>query len=317
MSLPRRMLRPVLTTLFALLPTVLSAQSTFATVTGTVTDPVGAIIPGVTLTATHIETNIKTTAQSNEAGVYTIAQLKEGEYTLRAQGAGFKEFVVQNVVLQARDLRRIDIHLEVGAVETSVEVTSGATLIETESARISDSKDANLLNALPLNTRSLYSYLALSPNVLSAGFGLSYRRFAGSRGNQGDVSLDGVSISTAYDGSQISPLVNYIESFGEVRTDMANNGAEFAAIGQVTVISKSGTNQVHGSLFDYYSTPWFRARNPFALQRGTVIQHTPGGTIGGPIVVPKIYNGRNKTFFFFSFETSRGSAIQDLLNPTV
>src|SRR5439155_13718588 len=102
-----------LATLFALLPCGLSAQSTFATVTGTVTDPAGAIIPGVTLTATHIETNIKTTAQSNEAGVYTIAQLKEGDYTLRAQGAGFKEFVVQKVVLQARDLRRIDIHLEV------------------------------------------------------------------------------------------------------------------------------------------------------------------------------------------------------------
>src|SRR5262245_43344881 len=184
MSLLRgRLLWTGLATLFALLPSGLSAQSTFATVTGTVTDPAGAVIPGVKLTATHIETNIKTTAQSNEAGVYTIAQLKEGDYTLRAQGAGFKEFVVQNVVLQARDYRRVDIHLEVGGVETKIEVTSGATLIETETARISDSKDANLLKALPLNTRSLYSYLALSPNVLSAGFGLSYRRFAGSRGN--------------------------------------------------------------------------------------------------------------------------------------
>src|SRR5436190_5155107 len=92
-----------------ILPTWVYAQSTFATVTGTVTDPVGAIVPGVTLTATHLETNIKTTAQSNEAGVYTIAQLKEGEYNLRAQGAGFKEFVAQNVVLHARDYRRIDI----------------------------------------------------------------------------------------------------------------------------------------------------------------------------------------------------------------
>ena len=130
MSLLRgRLLWTGLTTLFALLPGGLSAQSTFATVTGTVTDPAGAVIPGVTLTATHIETNIRTTAQSNEAGVYTIAQLKEGEYTLRAQGAGFKEFVVQNVVLQARDYRRVDIRLEVGGVETKIEVTSGATLI--------------------------------------------------------------------------------------------------------------------------------------------------------------------------------------------
>src|SRR6266508_3094992 len=99
MSLPkRRIIRIALMAICALLPIALSAQSTFATVTGTVTDPAGAIIPGVTLTSTHVETNIKTTAQSNEAGVYTIAQLKEGDYTLRAQGAGFKEFVVQKVV---------------------------------------------------------------------------------------------------------------------------------------------------------------------------------------------------------------------------
>src|SRR6266436_1674285 len=317
MSLRRGTLLWAVPALLAVMPGVLSAQTTFATITGTVTDPAGAVVPGVTVRAIHNDTNTRTTAQSNEAGVYTLAQLKEGDYSLHAEGAGFKESVVQNVVLQARDYRRIDIHLEVGGLETKVEVTAGATLIETETARISDTKDADLLKALPLNTRSLYAYLALSPNVLSAGFGLSYRRFAGSRGDQGDVSLDGVSISTAYDGSQISPLVNCIESYAEVRTDMANNGAEFGAIGQVTVISKSGTNQFHGSVFDYYSTPWFRARNPFALQRGTGIQHTPGFSIGGPISIPKVYSGRNKTFFFFSYETSRGSAIQDLLNPTV
>src|SRR5947208_167721 len=111
----------------ALLPGALSAQSTFATLTGTVTDPAGAVIPGVTVTATHTQTNSKTTAQSNEAGVYTLAQLKEGDYSLTAQGAGFKEFVAQNVVLQARDYRRVDVHLEVGGVETKVEVSAGAT----------------------------------------------------------------------------------------------------------------------------------------------------------------------------------------------
>lgn len=294
-----------------------SAQTTFATVTGTVTDATGAVISGISVTATLVESNQKTTVQSNEAGVYTLAQLKEGEYTIQAQGSGFKEFVADHVVLRARDYRRLDVRLELGGVETKVEVSAGATLIETESARISDSKDAVLMKTLPLNTRSLYAFLALSPNVVSAGYGLSYRRFAGSRGNQGDVAIDGVSISTAYDGSQISPLVGYIESFEEARTDMAGNSAEYGAIGQVTVISKSGTNQFHGSLFDYYSTPWFRARDPFALNRSTGIVHYPGGSVGGPVILPKIYDGRNKTFFFFSLETSRGSSNQDLLNPTV
>src|SRR6185295_8899884 len=103
-----------------------------------------AAVAGVTITATHKESNIQTTAQSNEAGVYTLAQLKEGTYTVRAQSSGFKEFVAENMVLQARDYRRLDIVLEVGAVESRIEVSAGATLIETETARISDTKDATL-----------------------------------------------------------------------------------------------------------------------------------------------------------------------------
>jgi len=293
------------------------SQTTFATITGSTVDGTGAVIPGVTVTATNTQSNISSAVQSNASGVYTLAQLKEGTYSVRALGSGFKEFVAENVILQARDYRRLDIRLEVGGLETKIEVAAGATLIETETARISDAKDAMLMKTLPLNTRSLTAFLALSPNVLSAGYGLSYRRFAGSRGNQGDVGIDGVSTSTAYDGSQISPLVGYIESFEEVRIDMASNSAEYGAIGQVTVISKSGTNTLHGNIFDYYSTPWFRARDPFAQQRTTGITHQPGGSIGGPVVVPKLYNGRNKTFFFFSYETSTGSAAQDFLNPTV
>ncbi|MCI0704822.1 MAG: hypothetical protein L0241_27505, partial [Planctomycetia bacterium] len=95
------------------------------------------------------------------------------------------------------------------------------------------------------------------------------------------------------------------------------NTADIGSIGQVTVISKSGTNDLHGMGWDYYSTPWFRARDPFAPARGTGVTHQPGGSVGGPVVLPGIYNGRNKSFFFFSLETSRGSAIQQLLNPTV
>jgi hypothetical protein len=302
---------------FAFLPGPLTAQTTFATITGTVVDASGSVVSGIRVTATNVETNIQTTAVSNEAGVYTLAQIKEGEYILRAQGAGFKEFVAEKIVLLARDYRRVDIRLEVGNVESKIEVTAGATLIETETARLSDSKTDQDLKSLPLNTRSLWSFMALSPNVLSAGYGLSYRRFAGSRGNQGDAAIDGISLSTAYDGSQISPLVSYIESYQELRVDMANNSAEYGAIGQVTVISKSGTNQLHGSVFDYYTTPVFRARNPFALERSTGIGHQPGGSVGGPIFIPKIYNGQNKSFFFFDLETARGSANQDLLNPTV
>jgi len=302
--------------LFAALVQIANSQTTFASITGTVSDPAGALVPNATIVATNIETNIQSTAKSNEAGVFTIAQLKEGKYNVRAEAAGFKGFTIENVGLVARDVRRVDITLQIGDVSTSVEVSGGATLIETDTARISDSKNSLVLNTLPTNSRSLWANLNLSPG-LQGQDGSSVTRFAGSRVNENNWSIDGTTFSDGVDNTQTGPLANYIESFQEVKVDLSNNSAEFGSLGQVTVISKSGTNQLHGSLFDYYSTPWFRARGFFDTARSTGISHFPGGSVGGPVFIPKIYDGRNKTFFFFSFETSRGSAVQDRLTPTV
>src|SRR5260370_29656570 len=108
-----------------------------------------------------------------------------------------------------------------------------------------------------------------------------------------------------------------MESFSEARLDMVNNAADASAIGEVTVVSKAGSNQLHGSAFDYYVTPMFRSRDPFAPQRGSGISHRPGGSIGGPVVIPRLYRGKNKTFFYASYETSQGSITQQLLNPSV
>jgi hypothetical protein len=294
-----------------------AAQTTFASITGTITDSTGAVVPGASVVAVHTESNYRYTGQSNAAGAYTLGQLREGVYTLTVQSQGFKQFVASDLRLISMDVRRLDVQLEVGAVDTRIEVTAGATLIETETARISDSKSAQQLNVLPLNTRSLWNFVGLTPGVVQAGNDSSTRRFAGSRANQSDASIDGITLSNQYDGTQISPLVSQIESFQEFRVDVANNTAEYGGIGQVTIVSKGGTNQFHGSAFDYYSTPWFRARNPFAAQRGTGIRHNPGASAGGPIVIPKLYDGRNRSFFFYSFETTRGSQILSNLNSTV
>lgn len=292
------------------------SQTTFASITGTVVDATGAVVPNATVTATNIATNIKTAAKSNEAGAYTIAQLIDGTYTVRVEAAGFKALVMENVVLAARDIRRVDARLEVGAVETAVEVKGGATLIETETARIADSKDSLVLNTIPTNSRGLWAYLNLSPG-LQGQDGSSVTRFAGSRVNENNWSIDGTTFSDGVDNTQTGPLANYIESFQEVHVDLSNNSAEFASIGQVTIISKSGTNQLHGTAFDYYSTPWFRAKGFFASERQTGIQHAPGFGVGGPVFIPKIYDGRDRTFFYFSYETARGSATQQNLTPTV
>ncbi|MGB9606269.1 MAG: carboxypeptidase regulatory-like domain-containing protein, partial [Bryobacteraceae bacterium] len=229
-----------------------AAQTTFASITGTVTDATGAAVPSATVEAVQQGTNYRYTAQANEVGNYTLAQLREGVYTVRITAPGFKEFVATDIRLSALEIRRLDARLEVGALEARIEVTAGAALIETETARIWDSKTDRYLVSLPLNTRSLWSFLGLSPGVVQSGGDSANRRFAGSRLNQSDSSIDGITHSNQYDGTQISPLVSAIESFAEVRVDMANNTAEYGSIGQVTIISKSGSNEWHGSLFDYY-----------------------------------------------------------------
>jgi hypothetical protein len=297
------------------LPASLSAQTTFATITGTVTDPTAAVVPGVTVTATNLSTNVPTTVKTNEAGLYTIATLKEGIYRLAAQNTGFKELVVENVTLEARDHRRLDLRLELGEVTQSVEVAGGATLIETETARISDTKDADQINALPVATwRGMWPLLSLTPGLTpSVNGGV---RFAGSTDNQAHWTIDGTTASDS-NATANGPMYNYIESFRELKVDLANNSAEFGTLGQVTVISKSGTNKLHGSAFEYYITPFFRARNPFAQDRDPGIWHFPGFSVGGPVYLPKIYNGRDTTFFFTSFETSRGSSAVDFFTPTV
>ena len=238
----------------------------------------------------------------NEAGVYTIPQLKEGAYRLVAAAPGFNDFKLDGLILSARDVRRVDIVLAVGAISTAIEVTGGATLIQTETARISDIKTSDVLKTVPLNARWMWAFLNLSPNFVSGPDGY---RFGGSKGNQSNWAIDGTNFNDG-DGYSIGSQANYIESFEEVKLDLCNNSAEFGAVGQLTVVTKSGSNSVHGAAFDYYSTPFFRARSPFASARGTGVYHLFGGALSGPVFLPKIYNGKNKTFFYTSFEGSVG-----------
>jgi hypothetical protein len=291
----------------------LQAQTTFGTITGTVADGSGAVVPNATVTVTNIETNYENSTQSNESGTYTLPQLRAGSYVLNASAAGFKEFRTEKILIAARDIRRIDVKLDVTTISTSVDVSAGATLIETETARIRNIKNFDTLATVPLNARWVWAFLNLSSNVISGPEGY---RFGGARQDQVNWTVDGTSFNDGV-GNVIGAQGNYIESFQEMNIGVANNSAEFGSPGQFTVTSKSGTNVVHGSAADYYSTPWFRARNPFALARGTGVNHLYAGSLGGPVVLPKIYNGRNKTFVFGSYEGSIGGDSTTTFNPTV
>lgn len=291
------------------------SQSTNATITGTVTDSTGAVIPSASITVTNIDTNVKVTGSSNEVGNYHLPQLKEGRYTLKVEASGFQPFIANDLVITARDIRRVDAVLQLGQTSTAIEVSAGATLIETETARISNTQTADFLKSVPLNARWLWAFFNITPGYVNAGEGY---RFAGARQNQTNWAIDGTTFSDGVGGgSAIGPLGNYVESFQEVKIDMANNSAEFGTVGQITIISKSGSNNLHGSAADYLHTPWFRARNPFATARTPGVYHIYAGSVGGPVYLPKLYNGKNKTFFYTVYEGSIGGDSATLLNPTV
>jgi hypothetical protein len=291
-----------------------AAQTTYATITGTVTDASGGVIAGAAVVATNVETSVATKTTTNTEGVYTVPQLREGPYMLSITSPGLREFLATDILLVTRDVRRIDATLEVGGIETAVQVTGGATPIELETPRISDLRTAQQLRTLPLNDPGLSAFLAITPMLASRAGSFS---FAGSRMGQSQFAIDGTTMSDGVTENAIGPLFNYIESFKEVKFDIANNSAEFTGLGQVTIVSKSGGNRFSGSIFDYYQSPVFRARNPFSGARQTGVLHFPGFAIGGPAALPRVYDGRGRTFFYVSGETVTGSSASVDLNPTV
>ncbi len=290
------------------------AQTTYATITGTVTDPSGAVIPNVTISATNLERNAVSTAKSNGNGDYTLPQLVEGTYTLKVEAAGFKDQIVQDIRLVTREVRRVDVRLEVGPTASTIEVSGGGiALIETETARIADVKSAETMKMMPLNARWLWAYFQQVPNMQAGDDGW---RFGGSRGDQVTWTIDGTTMNDAF-GYAIGPQLNYMESYREVNVSVAGNSAEFPGVGNVEVITASGGNQLHGSVFDTFHTPGLRARNFFSNEVWGGRFHIFGGGAGGPVVIPKLYNGKNKTFFYGSYERSAGSSQVDYLNPGV
>ncbi|MGH9845867.1 MAG: carboxypeptidase regulatory-like domain-containing protein, partial [Blastocatellia bacterium] len=299
-----------------LMPGRLLGQTTFATITGAVTDSSGAVIPGAEVTATHVATNITTRTQANDSGIYTIAQLKEGEYVVRASSAGFKEFVAGKLLLEARDYRRLDIRLEPGAVADKVEVTAGAALIETETARISDTRTAQQLTTLPREGTGVSQYFTLTPGFNKRTDAAA--SFNGSRNGEAIYTIDGNTFSDGSSNENFNgPLSRSTEWYQELKLDVVNNGAEYGTLANVTIVSKSGSNELHGSAYDYYSSPFMRARDPFATERASGVSHRVGFTVGGPIYLPRIYNGKDRTFFFLTYDIGRQGLVTELLNPGV
>jgi hypothetical protein len=320
---------------FLLLVGLALAQSPNATVTGRVLDPNGALVVSAKVEITNSETGVKYSTATNGEGIYTVSSLQPGIYRIEVAKPGFKTVLKPDVILHVQDIAAINFSLPLGSVSETVTVSSGGIQMNTTDAAVSTVVDRQFVGNMPLNGRSFQSLLTLVPGVVqvpSSGVGYSGEiSVNGQRTEANNFTVDGVSANT---GTAPNPniigagfsggvpgetalgttqsLVS-IDALQEFRATTSTYSAEYGRTpgGQFSLSTRSGTNDWHGSLFDYFrndvmdANNWFNnAANP-QVPRQAERQNDFGGTFGGPIVIPGFYDGKDKTFFFFSYEGLR------------
>jgi hypothetical protein len=287
-----------------------SAQTTSTTILGTTTDSSGAVVPGVTVTATHVATNRTRAVISNESGYYTLPALEPGAYRVSAQKEGFKTQVHTNVLLQVNQRLALDFALAVGEVVERVEVTGEVPALDTASASLGSVVDQRKIVDLPLNGRNYAQLAWLVPGVTpgqrhsndTVNFSNPYQISAnGQRQFNTEVTMDGLSINSALlNQSNFRPSIDAIQEF---RVQTGNYSAEYGFLSgaQVNLVLKSGTNAIHGTAFEFLRNERLDARDFFAApgaRRPPFKQNQFGATVGGPVI-------KDKTFFFTSYEGFR------------
>lgn len=318
-------------------PTTLVAQTTSASLSGVVKDAQGAAIPNVKVNVTSASRGETQTAQTDQDGRFTFPQLQPDTYTLRVEAPNFKAFEKTNVVLNANDRGTAgDIALEVGAVSETVTVTSAGEELQTESGERGDAIIGDQIQNIAVNGRSYLSLTRLTPGVVNnnnyqvAGHsGLGGISVNGSRGNQNNLTLDGIgNVDTGNNGDQLATVS--LDSVAEFKILTANYQAEYgrSSGAQISVVSKSGTNDYHGSGYLYHRHEGFNANswlnNRDGRPRNLFRFNNVGYTIGGPIYLPRFgeggptyISGKDKLFFFFSQEFQRQLRPQGVRQVTV
>ncbi|HYP26263.1 MAG TPA: carboxypeptidase-like regulatory domain-containing protein [Blastocatellia bacterium] len=304
-----------------------SAQSDRGSITGTVTDPSGAAVSGVKVTATNLDTGEVRETVSNDEGNYTLAELKAGPYKLTVEGQGFKSSTFENIQVAVQVTRRADVTLEVGNVSDVVTVTSDAPVIQVESAVRQTNITERQVRELPLSVsaetagRTPLSFIFLDSNV-TAGTGSTGRgtdasnfRVSGGQGLGTEILIDGASTRRAQNGTFFTEVAPGPNAFQEFTLSTSTYSAEFgnSTGGIVNFTIKSGTNELHGELYDYFRNEALNANSffknaqtdPEVARKDLDRQNNFGASIGGPVYIPKLYDGRNRTFFFFNYEGYR------------
>ena len=301
---------------------VLSAQDYRGSLLGRISDPTGAVVPDVRITVVHEGTNVPSTTRSNQEGNYLVALLDPGVYTITVEAPGFKKLVRRGVTVRTSDKLTLDFQLEVGATSESVTVTGEAPQLQTNSADIAQVIERRFLDLLYIPSRNPLTLVSLTPGVLTgvggvstgadfngsqqAGFGINGGAMPTGNGNN-EVTVDGASVVVPRQGGSIatSPSGDTVEEL-RVQTTMFDAAYGHSNGGVVTYATRAGTNQLHGSFEDFYRNKAFNANtwrnNKLGLPRGDDSRQFWSGAVGGPVWIPKLYNGRNRTFFFTTLE---------------
>jgi Carboxypeptidase regulatory-like domain len=305
----RSYLPGVLVVLFALLlmSTRMNAQSTFGSIRGIAQDQTGATIPDVQVTLHSVDENTDRLTKTDAAGVYAFDNVLASTYKIRAKHDGFAETVVAGITLAARQDLRYTLTLTIAGQASTVEVTSDAAQINTENGVIGDSKDTGDIGKLPLNfrasTTSPLAALTTSPNVQADSQGNI--AIGGATSNMVGFSVDGISTTNVFNSAAGANPYPSPEGIAELKVTAFNNNAEFSQVGDVTFTTRGGTNQYHGTLFEYLQNDALDARVFGFTQKAPKHFNTFGGSFGGPLSIPHLYNGHDKTFFFFDYEGNR------------
>ena len=315
-------------TLLPFIAMLLFAQSDRGTITGTVSDPANSVVPGAAVMAKNMETGAQTQTVTTATGNFTLASLQAGTYEVSVEAPGFNKAVQQGITVQVALTVRLDVTLKIGATSDTVSVTAEAAMLRTENAESSVNITGDRINSLPLNfgggagsigaIRSQMAFAVLSPGVSGSGTGARINGFAG---NTFRVMIDGQDTTSGNTQARVDETQASVEAIEEFTLQTSNFSAEYGqALGGIFNFTiRSGTNNYHGSLFEYLTNEALNARQPLATTRVLPVSRKNdfGGTFGGPVRIPKVYNGKDRTFFFFNWEYFRNKTASTGVFQTV
>ena len=289
----------------------LPAQSTFGVILGTVRDSSGALVQGAQVTLVNTGTAATRAMATDESGSYAFKNIDVGNYALTIAAPNFEKESLPQIMLTARETRRLDATLKPGAAtQTVVVLDDPAPVITTDVSNLAETKIGDELVELPvaIYSRSTGSTSPISTLTTEAGVETDDSGNLSVMGTTAallSVTIDGIaSVGVEYSGpvNEMFPSFNSIE---EIRVSESNNNAEFGGVADITTISKGGTNRFHGGVFENHENTVLNANNTFALSKPKIVMNDFGGTLGGPLTIPHLLKGSDRTFFFVSYEGLR------------